>query len=297
MTREEAVRLVTTQGFTYWQEGVAAGNMARPYSHLSMLGEADFARLTSMVISAKQRASGESGDLQRADAFESAIDPALVEFVNKYRESQTSAAASQGLRGLFGAQWVHLVPDCRDFLITAEVLRDDLASRTESDPSIDFSPAVAMYSKALEKNLLEKLFRPFVSSTQAHRLPATGTKKDWARSQTALQEFVAGGRELTLGDMAFCLLNLGCRMRQVAENGFAEFLRTNIGDLVAFCDDYRFPKRLIEYVTDFRNKSAHVAKLSKDDCMAARAFLLEEPIQLLILLEKFLRPSDSEVVT
>jgi hypothetical protein len=262
-----------------------------------MLGEADFARLTSMVIAAKQRASGESGDLRRADAFDSAIDPALVEVVNKYRESQTSAAAGQRLRGLFGAQWEHLVPDCRTFLITAEVLRDDLASRTENDPSIDFSPAVAMYSKALEKDLIEKLFRPFVSSAQTHRLPATGIKKDWARSQTALQEFVAGDRELTLGDMAFCLLNLGCRMRQVAENGFAEFLRANIDDLAAFCDHDKFPKRLIEYVTDFRNKSAHVAKLSKDDCMAARAFLLEEPIQLLILLEKFLRPSDPEVVT
>jgi hypothetical protein len=97
--------------------------------------------------------------------------------------------------------------------------------------------------------------------------------------------------------MAFCLLNLGCRMRQVPENGFAEFLQANIHDLAAFCDHHRFPKRLIEYVTDYRNKSAHVAKLSKDECIAARAFLLEEPIQLLIILERFLRPSDSAVAT
>jgi hypothetical protein len=88
--------------------------------------------------------------------------------------------------------------------------------------------------------------------------------------------------------MAFCLLNLGCKTRSVDQNGFAEFLRTRLQDLEAFCDDHKFPGRLIEYVREYRNKSAHVAKLSKDECMAARAFLLEEPIQLLILLEKAL---------
>jgi hypothetical protein len=266
--------------------------MAQPYSHLSLLGEADFDRLRAKVTAAKQAVSSDNDDVRRADAFDGAIDPALVEFVNKHREALSSVAARERLRGIFGIHWEQLVPDCRDFLITAELLKDDLASRTETDPSIDFSPAVAMYSKALEKDLLERLFRPFVSSPSSHRIPDTGGKKDWERSRAALQGFVMGGRDLTLGDMAFSLLNIGCKMRQVTQNGFAEFLISKLADMASFCDRYAFPKRLIQYVTDYRNKAAHVAKLSKADCMAARAFLLEEPIQLLILLEGSLRNPD-----
>ena len=284
MTREEAIRLVTTQGFTCWQEGAAFGDMAHPRSYLSILGAADLQQLESLVMQAKQGARGDP------DAFASVIDPALVEIVNKVRESRNTAAARERLSGMFGTLWQSLGPECRDFLVTAEVLKDDLISLTETDPSIDFSPAVQMYSKALEKDLLEKLFRPFASSTHTHDFPPTAAKQDLARSVAALHSFVAGSRELTLGDMAFCLLNLGCKMRMVEQNEFAEFLETRVYDLDIFCDDHKFPGRLIEYAQEYRNKSAHVAKLSKDACMAARAFLLEEPIRLLILLEELLRP-------
>jgi len=217
--------------------------------------------------------------------------------VNKVRESRNTAAARDRLSGMFGTLWEGLAPDCRDFLVTAEVLKDDLVSLSETDPSIDFSPAVQMYSKALERDLLDKVFRPFASSTHAHDFPATAAKQDLARSVAALQSFVTGSRELALGDMAFCLLNLGCKMRKVEQNGFAEFLQIKVYNLHVFCDDHKFPGRLIEYAQEYRNKSAHVAKLSKDACMAARAFLLEEPIRLLILLEEFLRSSGSDVAT
>jgi hypothetical protein len=88
--------------------------------------------------------------------------------------------------------------------------------------------------------------------------------------------------------MAFSLLNVGCRLRGSEENGFARFLRQQVVSRDAFCDVSRFPQRLIEYVFEYRNKSAHVAKLSKAACLAARAFLLEEPVRLLILLEESL---------
>jgi len=294
MTREEAVRLVRTQGFTCWTEGEAAGAMARPFSLLSILGSADLNRLRSLVVEAKHSAAPDSGEEQRGDAFESTIEPALVEIVNKARETQITQESRDRLHGLFGALWESLWPECRDFLVTAEVLKDDLVSLTETDPSIDFSPAVAMYSKALEKDVLERLFRPFANSDQG-RLPLpTPAKADLLRSVASLQAFVAGGRDLTLGDMAFCLLNLGCKMRNVQKSGFAEFLRSRVSNLEAFCEERKFPGRLIEYVREYRNKSAHVARLSKETCMAARAFLLEEPVRLLIVLEESLsecRPS------
>jgi len=286
MSRDEAEQLVESQGFTCWHEGVAAGNRAKPLSALAPLGVADLAGLKSRVLQAKQLAAKQRGDQARGDTFSSEIDPALVEIVNKVREKKLTEAAGKRLRASFGDLWTGVVPECRDFLLTAEVLKDILVSLTEADPSIDFSPVVAAYSKALERGVLERLFRPFVGSCHAHRLPDPTGKRDHDRSIDALSNFVAGGRDLTLGDMAHCLRNLGWRLRCDERNGFAEFLRATVGDLEAFCEQRKFPGRLIEYVEKFRNKSAHIAKLSKEDCMSARAFLLDEPIRLLLVLEE-----------
>ena len=287
MSRDEAERLVATQGFTFWREGIAAGSMAKSYSRLSLLGAADLGKLNSVVLQAKQRAT-QQVDQARSDAFSSEVEPALVEIMNKVRESQLTAAGTDRLRAIFGQFWEQLVPDCRDFLLTAEVLKDNLVSLTETDSSIDFSPAVAAYSKALEKDVLEKIFRPFLSSDNAMMVPDPTGKPDQDRSLTSLRRFVTTRRDPTLGDMAFCLLNLGCKMRLVERNGFARHLATAISDVDGFCGARRFPARLIEYVEGFRNKSAHVAKLSKEECLAARAFLLEEPVQLLLVLEESL---------
>jgi hypothetical protein len=260
--------------------------MAKPYSALSLLGAADLARLNSLVLQAKQRATKQRGDQARGDAFLSEIDPALVEIMNKVRERKLTEAAGERLHAIFRDLWTHLVPECCDFLLTAEVLKDTLVSMTETDSSIDFSPVVAAYSKALERGVLEKLFRPFLASAHAHRLPEPTGKPDQDRSIEVLRKFVAGGRDLTLGHMAHCLRNLGCRLRSVDQNGFAEFLRATVKDLEAFCEQRKFPSRLFEYVEKFRNKSAHITKLSKEDCMSARAFLLDEPIRLLLVLEE-----------
>ena len=211
--------------------------------------------------------------------------------MNKVRNQRLTTAARDRLCALFGSLWGQIAPECRDFLITAEVLKDTLIIFAETDPSIDFSPVVVAYSKAVEKDVFEKLFRPFTTSAYATAYPEATTKKDVTRSIDALKAFVAGGRELTLGDMAFCLLNLGCKLRRADHNGFADFLQTKIADLEVFCEGLSFPKRLIQYVQEYRNKSAHVAKLPKEVCMAARAFLLEQPIRLLISLEELLRES------
>jgi hypothetical protein len=74
----------------------------------------------------------------------------------------------------------------------------------------------------------------------------------------------------------------------VSGNGFASFLDRIVGDLEQFCNYEQFPGRVITYVQEFRNKSAHVARLSKDECLAARAYLIEEPIFLLVKLENIL---------
>lgn len=77
-------------------------------------------------------------------------------------------------------------------------------------------------------------------------------------------------------------------MRHVKPNGFAQYLASRLSSIDIFCDGYGFPQRLMKYVQEYRNKSAHVSRLSKDECMAARAYLLEEPVQLLVALEEMM---------
>jgi hypothetical protein len=96
MSREEAVRLVRTAGFTFWQEAVAVGGAVRPYSILSILGAADLRRLASLTTQAKERASGDP------DAFENLLDPSLAELVNKVRENRITEAAKDSLGQLLG---------------------------------------------------------------------------------------------------------------------------------------------------------------------------------------------------
>ena len=109
MSRDEAIRLVTTAGFTSWEEGVAFGTAARPYSRLSILGTADLQRMAAITADAKKRASGDP------DAFEDLLDPSLAEFVNKVRENRLAETARGSLGKLLGPVWVRLVPAARDF--------------------------------------------------------------------------------------------------------------------------------------------------------------------------------------
>jgi hypothetical protein len=86
--------------------------------------------------------------------------------------------------------------------------------------------------------------------------------------------------------MAFCIRNVGWRLRGAENNGFATFLTKGLSNLDHLCDRYDFPGRLLRYVEEYRNRAAHVSRLTKQDCVAARAYLLEEPIRLLLVLEE-----------
>jgi len=287
-TIEEADRLIDEEGFTCWNQIETFGHMARPYSQLSMLGAADFDQLQSIIVKARAEASAETNATKRGDYFASIIDPALLGILHKAHESRLNSSVTERLAATFNIHWSYLGQDCRSFLITAEILKEDLGSLAESNPSIDFSPAVLAYSKALERGLIEKIFAQFAKSVEAGEAMPAVTSAELVRSVRTLSDYVAGRRELTLGDMAFCLKNVGCRMSGVTGNAFAQFLARIVGDLDHFCNAEQFPSRVIKYVQEFRNKSAHVAKLSKDDCMAARAYLLEEPVLLLVRLENIL---------
>ncbi len=285
MTREEAEGLLN-QGFTSWTEGIAFGTQAQPMQTLSLLGLADLNRLQVAVQEGRQKASRQRRVAAAGDEFAHAVEPALVEIMHKVRAARVTHGARDRLQATFAGLWQSLGEECQGLLLTAEVLRDELSGLAETDSSIDFSAAVVAYSKALENDLLDKLFSGFRRASSVGELPSATGRAELDRSLDALQAFVEGQRSMTLGDMAFCLRNVGCRMRHVKPNGFAQYLASRLSSIDIFCDGYGFPQRLMKYVQEYRNKSAHVSRLSKDECMAARAYLLEEPVQLLVALEE-----------
>jgi len=293
MTYEEAEKLVRDEGFTFISEATASGNMARTYSDLSWLARADLVMLETTVREAHLRAEGIEDEGVAGDIFAATIDKALNLIVKKNMEAAKSEEVEGLLRGIFGTLWEKLEPQSRDFLITAELLKNELGSYAETNPSVDFATVVQSYSKALERTLLQKVFIRFADSPYAAQLPSETGRKTLDNSVLALQKLVSGQHDITLGSMAFCLLNVGCKMKHYDSNGFAQFLQSVIGDLDKFCDFHKFPARLNAYVNNYRNRAAHVSKITKEECMSARAFLLEEPVKLLVLLEQLFSSAEN----
>lgn len=289
-TLAEAEFLIENEGFTGWQEVTSYGNMARPIEHLSMLAQADLLMLQKAVGEARSLAVAENDEIVRADIFSASLDPALMGIVNKVRQEMASVAVREKLKGIFGNLWESISPDSRDFLVTAEVVKDELMSWVETDTAIDFTPAVQMYSVALEKEVLDKIFIAFRNSAFAKKLPDTTGQNSLDKSLEAIRNFLDKKRHLALGDMAFCLLNVGCKLRNSENNGFVQFLQETFLDFDNFCDVKGIPGRVIKYSQDYRNRAAHVSRLSRDECLEARAFLLDEPIRLMLSLVEAYKP-------
>jgi hypothetical protein len=91
--------------------------------------------------------------------------------------------------------------------------------------------------------------------------------------------------------MAFVLMNVGCRLRGEEPNAFASYLGSWLVDHDDWCTGSRFPRLLARYAELFRNRAMHVDDLSTTDCAAARKYLFEEPVRLLLQLVEALQPS------
>jgi hypothetical protein len=161
------------------------------------------------------------------------------------------------------------------------VPRADLEEYSSIDPSFDFAAAVHVYSRALESEVLDKLFEPLRGARHVV-LPNGVQKRAGALSVDVLQRLRDEGVTPTLGSMGHCLRNVGCAMADREDNGFAQLLDELLIDRAAFCSN--FPKQLIKYTERFRNAAAHVDRLSLDECVEARGVLLEEPTRLLLQL-------------
>lgn len=288
LSRREADRLVEEAGFTSIKQGEAFGTAARPQSTISFLGAADLGRLTAAASAARAEARAAPPD-KEGDIFAATLDPALEDLVRRLHQQRALAAVRVRLSERFGELWDRLGDETQRFLATAEILRAELGAYSRADAEIDFSPAVSAYSKALERELLDRVFAPFIEATDLHSFPDAQGNSGVERSVSALRAFAEGQRKLSLGDMSYCLKNVACRLRAAEGNGFATYLSDQLVDVDEFCDQRRFPKHLEKYVMKYRNAAAHVAHLSAEECEAARAYLLEQPVELLITLASSVR--------
>lgn len=200
------------------------------------------------------------------------------------RRDAAKSARSQ-LQTILPTHWSRIVEASQRQLIQAELYRRDAELLEDTDEAQDFSASVGAYSRALEIQLLRELFEPFRDWHDAEELPEPKDAKREGRSLDALRRFL-DGRNPSLGDMAFILMHVGCRLRHVTPNAFAVYLQRRISDFDLFCRE--FPTALLDYTEVYRNPAMHIGELTAAECRAARGYLLDEPVHLLISLCEWL---------
>ena len=288
-TLEEANNLIEMKGYTGWVEVKATGNMAKPVEYLSMLAKTELENLSREINDARNLASLEDDVVKGNEIFFNYFEPSLANIVEIYQQDLTSHIIRDKLKDYFGDYWEIISLDSRDFLITAEILKDVLTQWSKKEPSIDFTPVVSMYSKALENEITEKIFIEFKKSNYSHMFPNPTGKKSFDKNLEYLKLYTNNKRKLTLGEMAFCLQHIGCKLRNYDNNGFSHFLNNLFASQTIFCDVNKLPSRIMKYTAEYRNRAAHVSRVTLEECLSARKFLLDEPIRLLVLLFESLK--------
>jgi hypothetical protein len=203
---------------------------------------------------------------------------------------QISADARAQLHDLFGSNWGRLTHATQQLLVGAEVHRRDSELLADTEEAQDFSAAVGAYSRAVETEVLCRFFEPYRDRDDAGALPEPPQgDSSKATSLRALKRDAGGGNILTLSEMGWVLLNVGCKLRDAQPNSFATHLSERLADYDAFCRD-KFPGRLLDYATKYRNAAMHPGDVSAEDCKAARDHLFEEPVRLLLYLTEAVSP-------
>jgi hypothetical protein len=222
------------------------------------------------------------GDDAAGEVYARIADADAEEEIRGAMRAQELPTAEKSLRDALAAHLDALHERARRSLLTAELARLQLDGLATKDADLEYAGPTHLYSRALEIELYERLFAPFRASNRT-KLPGVTSDERAARSVGALETFLGTGRPPTLGTMAQVLINVGYNLADVEPNDFVVFLRERLGtDATDFCASW--PRQVSSYVDKYRNRAAHTGTLSRDDCEAARAFLLGEPRRLLAAL-------------
>lgn len=163
----------------------------------------------------------------------------------------------------------HLNKLSLDYLVHAEFLNDTIVRQGLDD----FSPYVLQMSRAVECELLYRVFAPFTNYTR-NLHPRIDKRYPYDFNNRDMELFV---KKLSRGDIGYTLGNMHHIMRKAGEDGirkvsdlaadFHKYLGEEFsGDLF----DPTFLDEIYELLSKYRNKSAHVDKLSKEQAQDCR---------------------------
>ena len=200
---------------------------------------------------------------------------------------KTANAARQQLLQIFGPRWDTLSNPAQRQLIQAEVYRRDAELLADTEEEFEFSAAVGAYSRAVEVELLHRLFEPFRERRDASELPGPDLKRGERESVDALRRFPRWQGSHQRADRlrpderwlpparrrAQCLHLIPTQAARESR----PVLRS--GALSA---------ALADYTQKYRNRAMHAGSISQEDCKAARDYLFEEPVRLLLYLAEVL---------
>lgn len=99
------------------------------------------------------------------------INRALDSTVQATLRRESAQVARAQLTELFGDLWESLSEQAQRQLVQAEVYRRDAELLADTEEGFEFSAAVGAYSRAVEVELLRRLFEPFRSRADAAELP------------------------------------------------------------------------------------------------------------------------------
>jgi hypothetical protein len=280
LSRDDADALLS-RGFTCVTEGKAAGNMARARSGLSFLGEADFARLDKLITDANSDAVNVD-EMSRSDEVAHALDGSLAELLRQNYIEKALQNAEEIIKTYFSSYWSFLDPKTQVQLKQAEHLRQEFILESQYGHEPNFAPSVIQYSSALELELGLKVFLPFQRHSKGVFGVDPSVEGRRSKNYEKLKLFCEGKGSLTLGDMAFIFLHVACADGD--KNSFQEFLGEIGLHRDRLCGKDGIAGRIIDYTTRYRNVAAHTGHISNEQCTGARAYLIEEPKELLVAL-------------
>lgn len=192
----------------------------------------------------------------------------LIENFYKEMKPDVHEDCRKRLKGTF-MQWSKMEENSRLFLITAEVVFEKQKDVSEK---IDFAPIVLGYCKALELELVTKIFKMF--KTHLRNQFGRGLAGRVTGDRNYRKEFVEyvldnrDDKKLTLGNIGRILKEMGRTsliQRSFVLNEFKKFLNSQfLNQSNFFINPNQLPKVLDDIRVKCRNGATHTEPLSKE---------------------------------
>ena len=214
------------------------------------------------LLSVYKIKAGAKGDDERSEALASALIAAVAledrrEAERLYRTNETRA--------------VHLTPEAVRFIATAE----HVAAKLQSEPQLEWSPAVIGLCKAVEFEVVSRILTPLAESSIGADLSVDRSDKDLKRVVTFCMDQSRPPPEL--GAFAHFLQTvIHSRRRRETSTVIRRFLQL-AGDWTGsnwILDPASFYQSLNRLTMKFRNRAAHIDELGEYDYVRCRDLVL-----------------------